>query len=91
LKIVEVKVMNKHGLHARPAVKFVQLASNFKSKITVCKGGSCADAKNILKVLSLGVDCGDNITLKVEGDDEEEALKQLTHLLQVVLPSEDRE
>ncbi|MET1159341.1 MAG: HPr family phosphocarrier protein [Thermoprotei archaeon] len=90
MKSVEVKIVNKHGLHARPAVRFVQLASKFRSQIFICKQNKCADAKNILKVLSLGIDCGDTVTLKVDGEDEEKALEQLLHLLQVVLPKEDQ-
>lgn len=89
MKIINIKIINKHGLHARPAVKFVQLTSKFSSQIQICKYDNCADAKNILKVLSLGIDYGDTITLKIDGNDEDEALKDLIHLLQNVLPSED--
>jgi phosphocarrier protein len=90
VRTVEVKVINRSGLHARPAARFVQTAMKFKSSITICKGSSCVDAKNILKVLSLSVDCGDVILIKTNGPDEEEALKHLLDLLQSVLPSEDR-
>jgi len=89
MKIVDIKIISKHGLHARPAVKFIQLASKFDSHIEICKNDNCVDAKNILKVLSLGIDYGDTITLKINGDDEDEALKNLIDLLQNVLPSED--
>ena len=90
MKSIALKIINKHGLHARPAVKFVQIASRFISSITICKNDKCVDAKNILKVLSLGIDYGDTIILRIDGDDEDKALNQLVHLLQVVLPDEDK-
>jgi phosphocarrier protein HPr len=90
VKIAEIKILNKSGLHARPAARFVQLTNKFKSNIQICKSSKCVDAKNILKVLSLGVDQGDIITIKVEGPDEEEAYKSVLELLLNVLPVEDK-
>jgi phosphocarrier protein len=90
LKTAEVKLLNKSGLHARPAVKFVQLASKFKSTIEVCKKDKCVNAKNILQILSLGIDFGDIIVLKINGDDEESAYNEILNLLLKVLPEEDR-
>jgi Phosphotransferase System HPr (HPr) Family len=90
LKTTEVKLLNKSGLHARPAVKFVQLASKFKSTIEVCKKDKCVNAKNILQILSLGIDFGDIIMLKINGDDEESAYNEILNLLLKVLPEEDR-
>ena len=90
MKIAEIKILNKSGLHARPAARFVQLTNKFKSSIQICKSSKCVDAKNILKVLSLGVDQGDIITIKVEGPDEEEAYKSVLELLLNVLPVEDK-
>jgi phosphocarrier protein len=90
VKVAEIKILNKSGLHARPAARFVQLTNKFKSSIQICKSSKCVDAKNILKVLSLGIDQGDIITLKVEGSDEEEAYKSILELLLNVLPVEDK-
>ncbi len=90
MKASEVTIVNKSGLHARPAVRFVQLASKFKSLITVCKESKCVNAKNILQILSLGVDFGDNIVLQVSGDDEDTAFNQLIDLLINILPNEDK-
>jgi phosphocarrier protein len=90
VKVAEIKILNKSGLHARPAARFVQLTNKFKSNIQICKSSKCVDAKNILKVLSLGIDQGDIITLKVEGSDEEEAYKSILELLLNVLPVEDK-
>jgi|FaiFalDrversion2_1042247.scaffolds.fasta_scaffold20430_1 phosphocarrier protein len=90
MKLVEVKILNRSGLHARPAARFVQVVSRFKSVIQVCKGSQCVDAKNILRVLSLGVDQGDLVVIKVDGPDEEEAYRSILDLLQNILPVEDR-
>ncbi|MEM3892615.1 MAG: HPr family phosphocarrier protein, partial [Thermofilum sp.] len=60
------------------------------SKILVKKGGKAADSKNILQVLSLGVDMGDEIELVVEGSDEDQALEELRKLIEEVLPSVDK-
>lgn len=80
---VEAKVtlLNKVGLHARPASIFVQTAKKFKSEIRVEKDGKEVDAKSILGVLSLGAECGNIITIKVNGEDAEEALKTLVELV----------
>lgn len=90
MKTAEVKLLNKSGLHARPAVRFVQLASKFRSTIEICKNGKCINAKNILQILSLGIDFGDIIVLKINGDDEESAYNEILNLLLKVLPEEDR-
>lgn len=83
MKIVEarVQVLNKVGLHARPAVQFVKEAKKFNSKITVCKDGEFGDAKMLLQVLALDVQCGDEIVIKAEGEDAEEAIKALIELI----------
>jgi len=73
---------NKTGLHARPATQFVQTAAKFKSKIKVSKAGREADAKSIISVLSLGAGKGTEITLKVEGEDEQAAIDALVALIQ---------
>jgi len=75
-------LLNKVGLHARPAALFVQTANKFRSKITVEKDGKEVDAKSILGVLSLGAECGSVITIKVNGEDAEEALKALVELVE---------
>jgi len=77
-----VKVLNKVGLHARPAVVFVKTARKFKSKVEICKEEECVDAKTLLKVLSLDVLYGDVITIKAEGEDAEEAVKTLVELVE---------
>ncbi|MGC9107290.1 MAG: HPr family phosphocarrier protein [Infirmifilum sp.] len=87
---VRLKVRNKSGLHARPAAIFVQHAKSFMSKITVKKNGKSADSKNILQILSLGIDMGDEIELIAEGPDEDKAVEELSKLILEVLPEQDK-
>jgi len=77
-----VKLTNKVGLHARPASLFVETAKKFRSEIRVEKDGREVDAKSILGILSLGAECGSVITIKVNGEDAEEALKALVELVE---------
>ncbi|NPA99224.1 MAG: HPr family phosphocarrier protein [Crenarchaeota archaeon] len=86
----ELKIINKSGLHARPAVVFVKVCRKYKSKITIEKNGKKADAKNILQVLSLGVDQGDTITITIEGEDEEEAFKEIKETVEKRLVEVDK-
>jgi len=76
-----VTLLNKVGLHARPAAMFVQTANKFKSKVRVSKEGKEVDAKSILGILSLAVCFNDVVTIKTEGEDAEKALKQLIDLV----------
>jgi phosphocarrier protein len=78
---VTVTLLNKVGLHARPAALFVQTSNKFKSRITVKKGEKEVDAKSILGVLSLGAEFGSIITIKANGDDAYEAVKTLFELV----------
>ena len=79
---VKVKLLNKTGLHARPAALFVQTAKKFKSSIVVVKDERSADAKSMLEVLALGADYGDEIVIRADGPDEDEAVRELLNLLE---------
>jgi len=87
MKEIKAIVKNKVGLHARPAALFVQTAAKFKSDIKVsCQDQSekklrTANAKSILSILTLGVFQGTEITIVVNGEDEEEAVKALQVLI----------
>jgi phosphocarrier protein len=83
-----IVVVNKSGLHARPASNLVKAASKFKSKITIIKQEKNIDVKSILGVLSAGIVCGTEITLVCEGEDETDALKNLTDLIKSGLGEE---
>lgn len=77
----KVLIKNKLGLHARAAVKFVNVANRFRSSVKVEKDGSEVDGKSILGILTLAAVQGSPIILKVSGDDEEKALEALVALI----------
>ena len=73
----EIKITNPTGLHLRPAGNLCKEAMRYKSKVTFNYDGNIANAKSVLSVLGACIKTGDVITLICEGDDEEEALKDL--------------
>ena len=73
----ELKITNPTGLHLRPAGNLCKEAMRYKSKVTFNYDGNIANAKSVLSVLGACIKTGDVITLICEGDDEEEALKDL--------------
>jgi phosphocarrier protein len=76
-----LKVVNKTGLHARPAAKFVETANRYNSRITVQKKDRKADAKSIIGILGLGASKGSIITITAEGEDESIAVETLAALI----------
>ncbi len=81
--MVEKKIIikNKLGLHARAAVKFVNLANRFRSSVKIEKDGNEIDGKSILGILTLAAVQGAQIKLKVSGKDEDSALRALAALI----------
>ncbi|MBU2702397.1 phosphocarrier protein [Sporomusaceae bacterium BoRhaA] len=77
---IAIKILNKSGLHARPAALFVQTAAKFKSDIQIGKDGKFVSGKSILGVISLGVRSGEEIMVKIAGADEQEAAKALQEI-----------
>ena len=84
MAIVEktLTLVNKVGLHARPASMFVQTAARFESTITVASNGRVANAKRMLSVLQLGAEHGASLTITAEGDDAAVAVEALTGLVE---------
>ncbi len=78
----KVTIINKLGLHARAAVKFVNLANRFTSSVRIEKRGNEIDGKSILGILTLAAVQGSEITLTISGKDEQAALDALAVLIQ---------
>lgn len=78
---IDVTIINKLGLHARAAAKFVTLASNFESEIKLGKDGREVNAKSIMGVMMLAAGKGSTLTLTATGSDEKEAIQQLHELI----------
>ena len=79
---IELRVVNKLGLHARPASEFVRCARTFKSTIIIKKDGQTFSATSILDVLSANLDCGSHMIVCAEGSDADAALDALAALLE---------
>lgn len=77
-----VKVLNKVGIHARPASSFVTEASKYACSITIKKGENSASAKSITRILRLRIQMGDSITIECDGPDEDKALSALVKLIE---------
>jgi phosphotransferase system HPr (HPr) family protein len=79
---IQLVIRNKVGLHARPAVLFVQAAMGFQADIRVSKGGREGNAKSFKSVLALAVNQNDEVTVRAEGPDAGEALAALARLVE---------
>jgi len=77
-----VQIVNKAGLHARPAAEIVKLATRYQSDITVVRDELEVNGKSIMGVMMLAAECGSRLQLKAEGPDADEALDALTTLFQ---------
>ena len=64
-----------NGLEARPIAMLVQVASQYSSNIYLESEAKKVNAKSIMGMMSLGLDAGESVTVSVEGEDEEEAIK----------------
>ena len=78
----QVTIINKLGLHARAAAKFVGCAAAFSSSIQAGKDGKLVDAKSIMSVMMLAAGKGTVLDLEIRGDDEEAALEALETLIE---------
>jgi len=76
-----VEIVNRMGLHARPASEFVRLAGRFHADIRVEKDGLEVNGKSIMGVLMLAAECGSALTIHAHGDDGPEALDALAALV----------
>lgn len=79
---VQVTIINKLGLHARAAAKFVGCAAAFSSTIRTGKDGALVDGKSIMSVMMLAAGKGTVLDLHIEGRDEDAALAALQNLIE---------
>ena len=74
-------IVNKMGLHARPAALFAQTANKFRSEVRLIKEGVEVNAKSIMGLMMLAAEAGSEVVLKVWGADEEKAFDSLAQLI----------
>ena len=84
----EYEVRSDLGLHARPAGKFVALASRFESRISVGRGREWVDGRSILSLLSLAAARGTKLRIRAEGNDAVAAVEALGRLLETPFSQE---
>ncbi len=77
----DIEIINKLGMHARAAAKFVKLASSFESQIEIERKGRRVNGKSIMGVMMLAAGKGSQITIYTDGDDAAESLDQLVQLI----------
>lgn len=78
----DITIINKLGLHARAAARFVSCAAAFGCRVRVGRDGPLVDGKSIMAVMMLAAGKGTVLRLEAEGDDEEEALAALCALIE---------
>jgi len=78
----EITIINKLGLHARAAAKFVSLASGFESEIMLRRNGKSVNGKSIMGVMMLAAGCGSTVELSADGRDESQAITALEALIE---------
>ncbi len=68
-----ITIINKAGMHTRPASNIVKIASKYKSDFSIIKNGYKINGKSIIGVMTLAAEQGSTLILKFEGEDEEKA------------------
>lgn len=76
-----VEIINKLGMHARAAAKFVKLASQFDSKIDLATDAQRVNGKSIMGVLMLAAAKGTQVTIHADGDDAQQSIDALVKLI----------
>jgi phosphocarrier protein len=76
-----VEILNRNGLHARPAAEVVKTAARFQSAITIVRDDVEVNGKSIMGVMMLAAECGAAITIRAEGTDADAALAALEALV----------
>ena len=72
-----VTIVNKAGMHTRPASNIVKIASKYRSDFYIVKNGYSINGKSIIGVMTLAAEQGSKLTLRLEGEDEQKAADEL--------------
>lgn len=76
-----VQILNKNGLHARPAAEIVKISAKYQSEITLIKDGMEVNGKSIMGVMMLAAECGSSLGLRADGPDADAAVDALATLI----------
>src|SRR6476661_300752 len=77
----EITIVNRLGLHARPAAMFVRIASRYRSEVWVEKEGEQINGKSIMGLMMLAAGQGSKLTIRCEGPDADRAVADLEQLI----------
>lgn len=78
----KVKITNRLGIHARPATLLVKTAKKYRSRIILVKDDMEVDGKSIIDIMILAAEPGSELIIRANGEDEEEAVKELKKLVE---------
>lgn len=70
-------IKDEVGIHARPAGLLAKEAKKYASKVTITKGEKSAEATKLMALMAMGVKCGEEVTVTVEGEDEATAVEEI--------------
>jgi phosphocarrier protein HPr len=77
----DIPIVNRLGLHARPAAMFVRIASRYRSEVWVAKEGEEVNGKSIMGLMMLAAGQGSKLHIRCEGPDADKALAELEELI----------
>jgi phosphocarrier protein len=77
----DIPIINRLGLHARPAAMFVRIASRYRSEVWVAKEGEEVNGKSIMGLMMLAAGQGSTLHVRCEGPDADEAMEELEELI----------
>ncbi|MCH5210471.1 MAG: HPr family phosphocarrier protein [Oscillospiraceae bacterium] len=85
MKTFDYTIKDALGLHARPAGMLVQVAKAYESEITITKGEKTISCAKLIMIMSMGVKCGDTVTITINGADEDAAEKGMKEFFEANL------
>ena len=77
----QVQILNRNGLHARPAAEIVKTASRFQADIVIVRDDLEVNGKSIMGVMMLAAECGATLALRAEGPDADQALDAIATVI----------
>ena len=78
----DITIVNRLGLHARPAAMFVRIASRYRAEVWVDKAGEQVNGKSIMGLMMLAAGQGSKLHIRCEGQDADKAMQELEELIQ---------
>jgi phosphocarrier protein HPr len=77
----EISIVNRLGLHARPAAMFVRISSRYRAEVWVAKEGEEVNGKSIMGLMMLAAGQGSKLRIRCEGPDADKAMEELEELI----------